>query len=108
MNCAPAIAGEDMPTGVFVRLHDGQAFVDRTLKETGGVARLPRGTTWRDEIAKGEPIDVLTDGGCLARVLETVDIKIRRTVVRRVAGENQYFHLTAGRIVGFQGDSHIQ
>jgi hypothetical protein len=108
MTSVPAIAGEDMPTGVFVRLEGDQAFIDTTLKEVGGVARLPWGKPWRESLSKGEEIEVLTDGGCLARVLESVDLKVRRTTVRKIAGENQYFHLADGRITGFQGDDHLR
>lgn len=101
------VAGEELSVGCFVRVERGKAYSDPTLTGKGGIVRLPRGTPRREIVSEGEPVDVLRDGGALARVLADAELTIRGTTVRFVAGESHYLYITGGRVTGFLGDRRL-
>ena len=96
----PAFAAAAIPAGTFVRLDGDQAHPDPTLVGPGGVVALTRGS----EIEAGAPVDEQTDGGILAAISAPAVLTIRGAPTSFGAGTNRYLHLSAGRVVGFQGD----
>jgi len=102
----PAIAGEEMPKGCHCRIDGDTAFRDPSLPARGGVAR---GFTPPDveRIAKGEPIEIQTDGGIKAQLTEAATIRVAGVDTRFGAGDTPYLHLEGGRVIGFQGDGRL-
>lgn len=98
------VAGEELPTGCFVRVNGGKAYIDPTLTGCGGIARWPRSAARREVIPLGEEIDLLREGGALARLTADVEISVRGRLVRFSRTDQPYLHLTGGRVTGFHGD----